>query len=502
MVKYVEIKITTVKLNVSLLNVISVKQLEEMASRMIRRCGSISFGWTVVVFLVPYLSFSVGQIISDRSASNFHREAQGRVEHVSDHDLLPQHNRCQAITISLCNNMPYNVTIMPNILGHHNQEEAGMEVHQFFPLVKVNCSKDLHFFLCSVYIPVCTILDMPIPPCRPLCMSAKHGCERLMNRFGFHWPESLECSKFPEGPHEKMCVGQNNSAHDRNIAGGISNTNSDWVNNWQDPTRVISGGGRHWSNNNNPSKDTSGIGGMPFECPLHFLVPKRKKYSLVIGGKLTENCGAPCHGMFFDADQIAFSRAWVGGWAIICLVSCTFTISSFLVNMRRFRYPERPVIFISMCYWFIGLTYLLGLVLGDHIPCDKPLEPPNFMTGQQMASTITQGVGKEVCTIAFMSLYFFMMAASIWWVVLTITWFLAAGLKWSHEALENNSAWFHVAAWAIPAVKTIVILATENIEGCYINHCFIYSVAQLKKNYLNYGYCLLLCFLYLLYIIL
>ena len=62
--------------------------------------------------------------------------------------------------------LQYNQTIMPNLLGHAKQEEAGMEVHQFFPLVKVQCSKHLQFFLCSVYAPVCTILEEAIPPCR------------------------------------------------------------------------------------------------------------------------------------------------------------------------------------------------------------------------------------------------------------------------------------------------------------------------------------------------
>ncbi|MCL4150012.1 UNVERIFIED_CONTAM: hypothetical protein GTU68_047067 [Idotea baltica] len=341
--------------------------------------------------------------------------------------------------------MPYNITIMPNILGHQNQEEAGMEVHQFFPLVKVNCSKDLHFFLCSVYIPVCTILEVPIPPCRPLCLSAKNGCETLMNRFGFQWPESLDCNKFPEGPHEKMCVGENTTATE----GGRGDPR--WRDGLQD--RINPEG--------SPGEDL----GMPFECPLHFIVPKRKKYSLRIGGKKAENCGAPCDGMFFNAEELRFSRRWVGGWAVVCLISCTATVASFLVDVRRFRYPERPIIFISMCYWFIALTYVVGLSQGEKIACDEPLEPPNYLTGQKMVSSITQGVGKELCTIVFMTLYFFTMAASIWWVVLTLTWFLAAGLKWSHEALENNSAWFHVAAWAIPAVKTIVILATENVEG-------------------------------------
>ena len=52
------------------------------------------------------------------------------------------------------------------IPGHSKQEDAGMEAHAFFPLVKVECSPHLHIFLCTVYAPVCTILEEPLPPCR------------------------------------------------------------------------------------------------------------------------------------------------------------------------------------------------------------------------------------------------------------------------------------------------------------------------------------------------
>jgi len=83
----------------------------------------------------------------------------------------------------------------------------------------------------------------------------------------------------------------------------------------------------------------------------------------------------------------------------------------------------------------------------------------------QMASTITQGTKHELCTVLFMILYFFGMASSIWWVILTLTWFLAAGLKWGHEAIETNSQYFHLAAWAAPAVKTVTILAMGKVEG-------------------------------------
>ena len=118
---------------------------------------------------------------------------------------------CQPISIPLCTDIAYNQTIMPNLLGHTNQEDAGLEVHQFYPLVKVQCSAELKFFLCSMYAPVCTVLEQALPPCRSLCERARQGCEALMNKFGFQWPDTLKCEKFPVHGAGELCVGQNTS---------------------------------------------------------------------------------------------------------------------------------------------------------------------------------------------------------------------------------------------------------------------------------------------------
>ncbi|TPP58710.1 Frizzled-1 [Fasciola gigantica] len=82
-----------------------------------------------------------------------------------------------------------------------------------------------------------------------------------------------------------------------------------------------------------------------------------------------------------------------------------------------------------------------------------------------MPRLITQGTKFEGCIILFMLLYFFSMASSIWWVVLTITWYLAAKCHWAHEAISRNAQYLHFAAWAIPAAKTIGILAFGKVDG-------------------------------------
>ncbi|XP_056143802.1 frizzled-2 [Lampris incognitus] len=357
---------------------------------------------------------------------------------------FPEHGFCQPISIPLCTDIAYNTTIMPNLVGHYNQEDAGLEVHQFYPLVKVQCSPELKFFLCSMYAPVCTVLEKAIPPCRSICERAKHGCEALMNKFGFQWPERLRCENFPVLGHGHICVGQNDSS-----AATVS------------PVHMPVPG--------TPGVHVYSTADGLFRCPSVLKVPPYLNYKFL--GEM--DCAAPCEPsrsggyMFFSDREIHFARIWVLIWSVLCCASTLFTVTTYLVDMQRFKYPERPIIFLSGCYTMVSIAYITGYFLGDKVVCNDGFTPDGY-------KTIVQGTKKEGCTILFMMLYFFSMASSIWWVILSLTWFLAAGMKWGHEAIEANSQYFHLAAWAVPAVKTISILAIGQIEGDVLSGvCFV-----------------------------
>ena len=49
--------------------------------------------------------------------------------------------------------------------------------------------------------------------------------------------------------------------------------------------------------------------------------------------------------------------------------------------------------------------------------------------------------------------------------MLTFAWFLAAGMKWSCEAISDYGKYMHIAAWTLPALKTIIILSTNAVDG-------------------------------------
>ncbi|NXG13401.1 FZD8 protein, partial [Grallaria varia] len=231
---------------------------------------------------------------------------------------------CQEIPVPLCKGIGYNYTYMPNQFNHDTQDEAGLEVHQFWPLVEIQCSSDLRFFLCSMYPPICLEdYKKPLPPCRSVCERAKAGCAPLMRQYGFAWPDRMRCDRLPEqGSPDTLCMDYNRT-------------------------------------------DLTTAAPPPAKPP-----------------------------------------------------------------------PE--------------------LAVAEHVRYES--------------------TGPALCTVVFLLVYFFGMASSIWWVILSLTWFLAAGMKWGNEAIAGYAQYFHLAAWLLPSVKSIAVLALSSVDGdpvagiCYVGN--------------------------------
>ncbi|KAI4799752.1 hypothetical protein KUCAC02_016648 [Chaenocephalus aceratus] len=113
---------------------------------------------------------------------------------------------CEEISVALCRDQTYSETVLPNLLGHASQEEAGLEINKYSPLIQVGCSSHLKPFLCSVFIPKC-VSGARRPPCRMLCEKARSGCESLMNKYDIQWPEDLRCEAFTTESCENYGVG-------------------------------------------------------------------------------------------------------------------------------------------------------------------------------------------------------------------------------------------------------------------------------------------------------
>ncbi|XP_028996124.1 frizzled-3a [Betta splendens] len=344
---------------------------------------------------------------------------------------------CEPITLRMCQGLPYNSTFMPNMLNHYDQQTAALAMEPFHPMVNLRCSPELRMFLCALYAPLCTEYGRMTLPCRRLCLQARSDCYKLMEVFGVGWPEEMDCNRFPDcdEPYPRAV----------DLLSGSDATDS--------PVAV--------------QRDYG------FWCPRELKIDPELGYSF-LG---VRDCSPPCPNMYFTREELVFARYFIGVVSIVCLSATLFTFLTFLIDVSRFRYPERPIIFYAVCYMMVSLVFFLGFLLEDRVSCNAA------SLGRFRASTVTQGSHNKACTLLFMVLYFFTMAGSVWWVILTITWFLAAVPKWGSEAIEKKALLFHACAWGVPGVLTVTLLAMNKIEGDSVSGvCFVglYNLMALR----------------------
>lgn len=372
-------------------------------------------------------------------------------------------DRCEPIIIPMCKDIAYNQTIFPNLMGNQNQDDAAGQIHNYQPLVKIKCSADIQLFLCSMFAPVCTILEEPLKPCRDLCESAREGCERLMNKFGYDWPAAFDCSRFPN-PESELCMHKNSSRGGNNpLANDID------IRRYQTSTPSSRIPDRY--------EDM-----MDFICPGQLEAPKDLAYSLKIGSVTAQDCGAPCDGMFFDKSDIDTFRILNKVCSWIAMTICLFTIATYFVDRQRFPYPQMAIIHMSICHFMITVLYIWGSMSGDAIACGQPFETnkPNL----EPERLIRQGIEEWRCSVIGSFLYFFTMAAALWWVIFTMAWFLSAGFRWVPEAFD--SSYMHTIVWTVSSIQTLLVMVFKKIGGdvlsgvCYVglwdSHTLLISV--------------------------
>lgn len=437
--------------------------------------------------------------------------------------------RCEPIRVSMCKSMRYNMTQMPNFAGQDDQAEAEARIKDFLPLVQTNCSRWLKFFLCSLYAPMCTQISgetLIIPACRSTCEQVRSGCEIFLTNFNFEWPPMLACDRLPEksNAREQLCMEAppdseeptdasssgdkhppaHKSGTDDSGDGLLSDKKLEEINkkltkldkdrNWRaiiqekinqnkgkgfplattERTSFLSGRGHGVSavrpdgmsafdDEKLPPKGSQMNNARLYQCRSRFVHVEENP-------KSNKTCVPRCDAdVFFRHEDKNFASMWMLVWASICCFSTLLTVATFSVDTSRFKYPERPIIFLSACYLVQSVAYIMRAVVGSEaVSCDTAPDGHTFL--------IQEGLDSTWCIVIFLLLYFFGMASAVWWVVLTVTWFLAAGRKWGGEAIEALSSYFHLAAWAVPAVKTIVILTLRHVDGdeltglCYVGN--------------------------------
>lgn len=284
----------------------------------------------------------------------------------------PSLRTCEPIRVDMCTGLGYNETGMPNLVGHERQKDAVMILKTFQPLIEYGCSAQLKFFLCSVYLPMCTDKVVnPIGPCRGLCEKVRSRCFPVLQGFGFPWPSALNCSRFPiENNHEHMCM--------------------------EGPSDVTTG--LPVSVYLNPPLGLS---------PCSKLTKSTHYFYVNRSGRCVPYCSAD---ILFDTADKNLAEVWLSIWAALCFVSTLVVVLTFAVDSsNRGRYPEKPLVFLALCYVLVSIGWGVRSAAGRNaVAC----RPDDNVPGRLLLTE--DGFSNANCAVVFLLLYYFGMAASVW----------------------------------------------------------------------------------------
>ena len=319
-------------------------------------------------------------------------------------------------------------------------------------------------------------------------MHVREGCEARLQEFGFTWPPHLDCDNYPTQEEDGLCFGPPDPSTEVEIPQSVL----DQLGVTRAPPSSPSPTGPMLTNVTDdittdgptlrPTEPTVDPSSVTFtttpprpSCPSFLQVSSsivNKSFSFAG----VPNCGINCSGLYFtptERNVVAPTIILIASLA--CVVFTLFTVATFLIDRRRFHYPERPIIFLSFCYLVISLAYIVGsiskLVGGDQtsFACTTDEMPAS---SEHSRSFVFQRLPNDnavyqtaSCVILFVMVYYFQMASALWWVVLTLTWFLAAALKWGEEAVERLWLLYHIVSWSVPAMQVILVLALRLVDG-------------------------------------
>ncbi|XP_053610907.1 frizzled-4 [Plodia interpunctella] len=342
---------------------------------------------------------------------------------------------CEPIKVAMCKNIGYNQTGMPNLARHSLQADADVTLQTFSPLVQYGCSPQLDLFLCTVYVPMCTDkVALPIGPCRGLCETVYARCYPVLQGFGFQWPAELDCSLFPaENNHEHMCM---------------------------------EGPGDHGPPVGSIPLDHS-VGGSG-ACQR---LVKPKSWVWVRGsGRCAQFCEAE---VLWEAGERRAAEVWLATWAALSFACTLAAVGAQLACGDRGRAGERALVLVALCRCAAAAGWGVRAAAGRTAAgCAKDSAIPTRML------LAHDGLANPNCAVVFLLLYYFGLAASVWWVVVAGAW-RASVLRPPQSSNtpsrnERHSSLLQLAAWGVPAALAAAVLVTRDVDADELTGtCFV-----------------------------
>ena len=186
-----------------------------------------------------------------------------------------------------------------------------------------------------------------------------------------------------------------------------------------------------------------------------------------------EECGLRCQSPVLSSTEYDSVHSFIAAGATVSLLASLFAVFTFFVDWKGgSRYPARAIFYLNACF-VVANTGWLAQFAGDSVRKDI------VCRGDGVGRHQEPGQGENLsCVAVFILVYFFSQAAAVWTVVVSYSWYVT--FTWAsqpnkvQEILTKRAPYFHMAAWSLPLVLTIIILASNKVDGSYVSGiCFV-----------------------------
>lgn len=356
---------------------------------------------------------------------------RGPVHYTAD-DKLQDHcfkpTMCQSLTKTTClgANLPYTSTSFSLVNGTSLDDIEG-KLSAWTSLKRVpKCWAALQSFLCAIHMPRCENGSVVLPPVE-LCRKTRIPC-RIMELSG-GWPDFMRC--------------ENEALFPTNCKRDVKEIKFNNTASCQPP-----------------------------------LVETDQSLNWFTG---VDGCGAQCYNPLVSSDQHKQIHSFIAIIGSLCLSFNLLSVFTFLIDWRNSRrYPAVIIFYINGCYLMACIGWLAQFT---------PESRNDLVCHRDGTARKSQPSSGETlsCVTVFILIYYFMIAASIWFVLLSYAWdfsFRSVGVP--RKAVENKSAYFHLAAWCVPFVMTIALMAMKEVDSDSVyGICFVgYSNSLVRLLFL------------------
>ncbi|PAA66721.1 hypothetical protein BOX15_Mlig017100g1 [Macrostomum lignano] len=366
------------------------------------------------------------------------------------------------IRVPVCSKIRYNTTA-----SFIAQDRVAFLLGNLQELVNTNCAPYLRLLACSVHLPLCNSdQSLLVRPCREFCSSVKGLCEAQLRRYGIEWPSHLNCDQLEledNGSKKNLCL--------RPIE---EEFNAQMMKKQPPPPHLplppphspqivgASAGSGNGSGTVDSAATSTAPGSAVPDADWSSDAPKCSAAELPVGG-VGGWCAKRCLSSYlFAKEDRDFADAWMLAWSVAAAACAILALATFALEPGRFRYPERPVVWVAACHLVHAGAHLLRAALGPELACSRSSAALSGSRGE--LALVSRHAG-QWCAAIFLLLYFSWLSGLLWWLALALCWHLSAARRWHHGLLAERTVWLHLLAWGAPLLLSVTLLVLHRIEG-------------------------------------